>query len=133
MNIDTLERSKSDEVRKEMGATVARRDQNEEPLVPVDVDNRPATVVVSVRLESDLARELTAFARGRGLRLSDVLRDAARSFTDRQGTARTLNYLVEGATEVSVGGRPWQSNRVSFGPDDANAKTIPWGPATVSR
>src|SRR5690348_14399585 len=93
-----------------------KSDEAMEALEPVEVDNRPASVVVSVRLESDLARDLTRAARSRGLRLSDVLREAARAFSLRPDWTEKLSYQVQAQLTdqeplyVRVGRTPaWES------------------------
>lgn len=102
----------------------------DEPLVPVDVDNRPSSVVVSVRLNSEVAMELNAVARARGVRLSDVLRDAARTFAERQPEpTSTLRYQVQGVVEVAVGVPNWRSEPTRFGPGKPVNQPISWQPA----
>lgn len=109
-------------------------DQQEEALEPVEVDNRPTSVVVSVRLESDLARELTGVARTRGLRLSDVLREAARTYSARLGWAEAVNYEVQGPRlQVSLGAQPWRSNRAPVEiRESADEPAEPWRVQVVS-
>lgn len=112
-----------------------------EQLEPVEVDNRPTSVVVSVRLESDLARELTMAARTRGLRLSDVLREAARAFSARPGWKESLSYQVQAQITgqeplfVRVGVPAWESPQrrlLEWNPEPSDAPA-PWRLQSVGR
>ncbi len=58
-----------------------------EDLEPVDIAVRDPSVVLSVRLDGETARQLHAIASVRGSRISDVLRDAAVEFA-RTGSPR---------------------------------------------
>lgn len=99
----------------------------DEVLEPIEVDNRPTSVVVSVRLESDLARELTAVARSRGLRLSDVLREAAKNFAARPGWTEQINYEVQGPLHVTFGAPAWRSNRTPIQVSEPVTELVgPW-------
>lgn len=51
----------------------------DQTLEPLDVEVRSATVVLSVRLDDATARRLRSLARQRGVRISDILREAADS------------------------------------------------------
>ena len=110
-------------------------DELVEVLERIDVDNRPTSVVVSVRLESDLARELGGVARTRGVRLSDVLREAAKTYAARAPWADAVNYEVQGPRlQVTIGAQPWRSSRASVEIKEPAAEPAEqWGTQVVSQ
>lgn len=97
-----------------------------EDLEPVDIAVRDPSVVLSVRLDGDTARQLRAIARRRGTRISDVLRDAAVECA-RMGSAETgISLEMEGADLRVVIGRRAISTDVVRAPQSASV--IRWLP-----
>lgn len=66
---------------------------NLEQLEPVEIDVRAPSLVLSVRLDEATAKQLHAVARRRGVRISDVLRDAAVSYASAPWD-RTTPYVI---------------------------------------
>jgi hypothetical protein len=93
-------------------------------LEPIEVVSEPASVVVSVRLDNETARRLAKAARDRGVRLSDVLREAARAYAEHEPVKYRPSMYVQGGAYVVVGSREWTSE-----PHDqprGTPRTIPW-------
>jgi hypothetical protein len=80
-------------------AKSAKETVNIEPADPeleeITIEVRSPSVVVSVRVDSDTARQLHKLANRRGVRVSDVLRDAAVEY------ARTGWLEAEGGIQVT--------------------------------
>jgi hypothetical protein len=84
---------------------VAKRKVTDKPsleanLHQIDMSSAPQNVVVSVRLDGDVARQLAKVAAVEGRRLSDVLRDAADQYVGMGAGApvysvATINYTVQ--------------------------------------
>lgn len=74
-------------------------------LEPAEIEVRNPTVVVSARLDADLARQLTKLARQQNRRLSDLLREAAAIY------AAVAAQEVQGPEYVAS----WPGGRVSLG------------------
>lgn len=69
----------------------------------LDVEVRTPTVVLSVRLEEEVAKELHRQAKQRGVRVSDILREAARQYARTASQASGVVYVVEGGRNVGLG------------------------------
>jgi len=74
-----------------------------------EFDSRPRSVVLSVRLDLETARRLHHMARRRGVRVSDLLREAAKAFVDREEVDSWPAVEVVGGVTFSVGRAPWPS------------------------
>jgi hypothetical protein len=76
-------------------------------LEPLDVEVRNPTIVLSVRLDDATVRQLRVLARERGVRISDLLREAAGALaeeaTKRPGRAPTPYDIAYLTTAVGVG------------------------------
>lgn len=97
-----------------------------EDLEPVDIALRSPSVVLSVRLDGDTARQLHAIARLRGSRISDVLRDAAVEFVRMGSGATGMSLEMEGADlRVVIGTRAIDTDVVHA---PQSASVIPWIP-----
>lgn len=70
-----------------------------------DLELTDPTIVMSVRLDNVTARRLHAAAKSRGVRVSELLREAATQYLN-SGTPLAPNYIVTGkdVTRISVGG-----------------------------
>ena len=81
------------------------RSSEEVTLEPSDLELRDPSVVMSVRLDNDVARRLHAAAKTRGLKVSELLREAA-TFYLNAGDMSGPKYVVtgKGVTRVAVGG-----------------------------
>jgi hypothetical protein len=89
-------------------------------LEPIDVEVRNPSVVLSVRLDGDMARALHGLARRRGRRLSDLMREAAANLL-REPTNDSVRYVVSGAgVTISVG--QWSADIVN----DRSDQTHEW-------
>ena len=99
-------------------------------LEPIDVELRNPTVVLSVRLDEATAKQLHRLARQRGVRMSELLRQAAGLFVEGAAkTERPVGYRIEfldtrvavGTTAVeSQGSKTEESGRTA-------ANRSPWG------
>ena len=67
----------------------------EERLERVEVELRSPTVVLSVRLDEETAKALHALARQRGLRISDLMREAATAFAASAPKDRSRSFVFE--------------------------------------
>jgi hypothetical protein len=103
------------------------------PPEPVEIELRSPTVVLSVRLDEATAKALHRIARQRGLKLSDVLRDAAVTYARYAADepSRSVAYLDQrvgvGSAAARSEGRIVREQAVSYGPES------PWdqGPTTT--
>jgi hypothetical protein len=69
----------------------------------IDVEVRTPTVVLSVRLDEKVAKELHRQAKQRGVRVSDILREAARQYAQTTPRPSGAVYVVEGGQNVGLG------------------------------
>ena len=80
-------------------------------LEPDEVEVRNPTIVVSVRLDEGLAKDVSRLARRKGQRISDVLRDAATAYVDQAARESAPRYEVEsGPVSFVVGVRQWATS-----------------------
>jgi hypothetical protein len=101
----------------------------ERALEPVDVELRNPTVVLSMRLDDATARQLHRIAKRRGVRLSDVLREAAVAYAATESSTLGARVAIVGGeelypVEVSLGNWPMSTAdpyRARVGP-----KTLHW-------
>lgn len=71
---------------------------------PIVVESKNPTIVLSVRLEEATAKELHRWARQRGVRVSDVLREAAVHYAKVGPHQTDLSYRVTwGSVNVGLG------------------------------
>ena len=68
-------------------------------LEPSDVELRNPTVVLSVRLDDSTARQLHKIAKRRGIRLSDVLREAAAAYASAGALDSGVRVAIEGGDQ----------------------------------
>jgi hypothetical protein len=86
-------------------------------LEELDIEVRSPSVVISVRVDNDTARQLHRLAKRRGVRVSEVLRDAATDYARAAGIEGETGILVTGPDiRVSVGRRGITS--------EANSRTV---------
>lgn len=101
----------------------------ERALEPADVELRNPTVVLSMRLDDATARQLHRIAKRRGVRLSDVLREAAAAYAATEASAPGARVAIAGGealypVEVALGNWPMSTAdpyRARVGP-----KTLSW-------
>lgn len=76
-----------------------------EELEPLEVEVKAPTVVLSVRLDEATAKRLHAIAKRRGVRVSDVLRDAATAFgeTHAVGHGFAVNWYEASPKRFELG------------------------------
>ncbi len=87
------------------GETMMDRREGGE-LIEVDIDVRTPTVVLSVRVDDETARQLHRLAKRRGVRVSDVLRDAAIEYAQAGWREGESSFEVSGLdVRVSIGQR----------------------------
>jgi hypothetical protein len=84
-----------------MAAGATKADQMTDRYEALDIELRNPTVVLSVRLDEAVAKELHRWAKQRGVRVSDILRDAASQYA-RVGPAE-VSYTVGGGLNVGIG------------------------------
>jgi Ribbon-helix-helix protein, copG family len=77
----------------EVSAVTAQEDLGER-LEHVEVELRSPTVVLSVRLDEKTGKQLQALARNRGVRLSEVLREAAVAYAASAPQEQETPYVV---------------------------------------
>ncbi len=101
------------------GSVMTAQDDAEERLEQVEVELRSPTLVLSVRLDEKTGKQLRALARNRGVRISEVLRDAAIAYAASAPHEQATPYIVGSARErfaigvSAVRSQGWQ------GPDTA--------------
>lgn len=83
---------------------MTNREKNESTLEQVDVEVRSPSIVLSVRLDEQTAKRLHGIARERGVRISDLLREAATAYAESPPAEASRPYVVEFArSRVAVG------------------------------
>jgi hypothetical protein len=71
---------------------------------PLDVEVRSPTIVLSVRLDEHTAKQLHRWAKQRGVRVSDVLREAAVHYVKLGPHQSEVSYRVTGvAANIGLG------------------------------
>lgn len=94
-------------------------------LEPGNIEVRAPSVVLSVRLDEATGRQLHALAKRRGIRISDVLREAAESYARMGGTGGEGFYRLVGANiDVAVG----QQQILTTGMNRARTEPQPFEP-----
>jgi len=86
-----------------MAAGAAKAKPMNDRFEDLDVELRNPTVVLSVRLEEGVAKELHRLAKQEGVRVSDVLREAARLYARTGPAGKGVAYTVEGGKNVGIG------------------------------
>jgi len=69
-------------------------------LEPSDIELRNTTVVLSVRLDDGTARLLHRLAQRGGVRISDVLREAAVAYAAAEATEGSVRVAIMGGNET---------------------------------
>lgn len=110
------------------------RDSAEMRLEASDLVLRDPTVVMSVRLDNVSARRLHAVARNRGLKVSELLREAATYYLN-SGDVPGPKYVVtgKGVTRVAVGGVSARFDAPGMQIEPAPAGVRIWGETQPSR
>ena len=91
----------------------------EDRLEPVDVEMRSPSVVLSVRLDDLTARRLHGIARARGVRISDLLREAAVTLAASANREAGPHYLVK-----------YAQSRIALGTASVDSQSR-WGSVTI--
>lgn len=108
------------------GASASRSE--EVTLEPSDLELRNPTVVMSVRLDNDTARRLHATASTRGMKVSELLREAANYYLNAGGVPAD-KYIVTGkdVTRLAIGGASARYETPSAGQVDPRPAIATWG------
>ena len=109
-----------------VGMTAVQED--EDRLERVDVELRAPSLVLSVRLDEKTGRQLHRIARERGMRISELLREAATAYATAVEAERSRPYAVEyGTQKVSFGVVLVNSHGFARGPSEADLITAGTG------
>ena len=98
-------------------------------LEPSDVELRNPSVVLSVRLDDDTARLLHRLAKRRGVRISDVLREAAVAYATTEVSESGVPVAIVGGDErypVEVTLGSWPVSTEDPHRHRIGSKTLPW-------
>lgn len=114
-----------------MATRTTKAEQVTDRYDPLDVELRNPTVVLSVRLDEVVAKELHRWARQRGVRVSDILRDAAIQYAKTGPEQADVSYTVRGGLNVGIG----ISSVTTEAPREARQTEVPaasWFTAVVT-